>query len=343
MQSKVSICTLSETWLTEAMPSCLFDIPGYNLFRQDRGTANFATGRCKRGGGIIVYVDDSYAVSTAELEHLNVNTPLNESLWLTIKPPNIKKLTVATYYRPPASNFTDFHTSLSIQLDALTLPPKAELVILGDFNVNLLDNNSTSAKQLKLLMKQHALHQIIKTPTRYGSNNATLLDHIYTNSAIIPSDHCTVKTKLEFEGRSYKHYNSSEFQECIRNNQWDSLFTHQRPDEAWAEMLEFITFKLNEICPVRKFKVKQKKADWLTNDIIVALRDKDRILKQAKRSGNAEDLRQAKIARNLAKNLVARVKQIHFREHLARFSGEPKKFWRTLKELLPGKALVTSS
>ena len=264
MQSKVSICTLSETWLTEAMPSCLFDIPGYNLFRKDRGTANFATGRCKRGGGIIVHVDDSYAVSTAELEHLNVNTPLNESLWLTIKPPNIKKLTVATYYRPPASNFTDFHTSLSIQLDALTLSPKAELVILGDFNVNLLDNNSTSAKQLKLLIKQHALHQIIKTPTRYGSNNTTLLDHIYTNSVIIHSptvldvnlsDHCmvcttrnkekTVKTKLEFEGRSYKHYNSSEFQECIRNNQRDSLFTHQRPEEAWAEMLEFITFKGN--------------------------------------------------------------------------------------------------
>ena len=47
---KLDAFAVSESWLSEHLPSQLFEIEGYKIFRQDR--------RNKRAGGVCIYVKD---------------------------------------------------------------------------------------------------------------------------------------------------------------------------------------------------------------------------------------------------------------------------------------------
>ena len=56
----------------------------------------------------------------------------------------------------------------------------SQISILGDFNIDLLVNN-TSTKSWLQLAENFQLHQQINEPTRESLNSATLVDHIFTS------------------------------------------------------------------------------------------------------------------------------------------------------------------
>ena len=49
---------------------------------------------------------------------------------------------------------------------------------------------------------------------------------------------------------------------------------------------------------MRKFKVKEVREPWITNESIEAINDKDRLLRKAKKSGKTTDWEEAKRVRN---------------------------------------------
>ena len=116
---------------------------------------------------------------------------------------------------------------------------RIEVILVGDFNLDILDKNSHSTKEIINTLKQLGLRQIIKEPTRYSHNKDSCLDPFFiffTNSDIIDktgvcnvniSDHQMnlltrkkakfLKLKCNFNGRSYRNYNRDLFQDRIRN------------------------------------------------------------------------------------------------------------------------------
>ena len=63
---------------------------------------------------------------------------------------------------------------------------KSEMYVCRDFNINLLNNEEAEATDLIQNMKSLDLHQKINEPTRFSHlNQATLIDHLYTNSSYI--------------------------------------------------------------------------------------------------------------------------------------------------------------
>ena len=67
------------------------------------------------------------------------------------------------------------------------------LILMGDFNIDLLVDNSHSRVWLDLL-NLHGLTQIITEPTRVTTNSRTLIDHVivsnteyvYSSKAVVP-------------------------------------------------------------------------------------------------------------------------------------------------------------
>ena len=52
------------------------------------------------------------------------------------------------------------------------------------------------------------------------------------------------------------------------------------------------------MCPLKRLRVNARREPWVTNEAIEAIRDKDRLLKKARRTGKVEDWERARRARN---------------------------------------------
>ena len=88
LQKDIDIISLSETWLTSAVPDRLLSIDGFSFpFRCDRD---------RPYGGVAVYVSNSLcAQRLSDLEFPSV-----ESVWLSVEVEG-KNILIGTYYRPP--------------------------------------------------------------------------------------------------------------------------------------------------------------------------------------------------------------------------------------------------
>ena len=170
-EADLIICV--ETSLCSLDSSFHYQIDGFNLFRNDYcPNSNIRT--CY---GTAVYVKDTLTCLTTPTR-CNINDV--EITVTSLKDP-IPKLHVIGIYRSKNKVAVQvlIHT-LKLLLDAL-LPESfstTPVVILGDFNVNLLEESSDKKKLQTYFQQERQFAQIISQCT---TDYHSLLDHIYTN------------------------------------------------------------------------------------------------------------------------------------------------------------------
>ena len=166
------------------------------------------------------------------------------------------------------------------------------------------------------------LEQLVKTHTRIAFRNGvpskTKLDLIFSNSDCITevqtlnyniSDHLAVaatrkkhsrgvEEKINFAGRSYKNYVKADFQNNLLNYDWDRFYGEIDPNTLWDFMEERILEQANNFSPIKIFRVNALREPWITNEAIEAIRDKNKLLQKARKSGKERDWTVAKEARN---------------------------------------------
>ena len=144
---------LSETWLSNGIPDEYLNIKGYQLIRNDRtwGDPNI-NGNIKRGGGVCLYIKEQVIWSDQKYKHLNRSVPYIESQWIEIINPNSKNIIITNMYRPPDGDISDFITTLETAMENLDFT-KNEIFLMGDFNIDYLDNADEKTKKLKTLLK----------------------------------------------------------------------------------------------------------------------------------------------------------------------------------------------
>ena len=91
---------------------------------------------------------------------------------------------IGILYRPPdQSKFLDkFSTAIS----ETTNFDDQEVYILGDLNINLINNQKhtpNGIKRYKEFCSLNGLKQLLTLPTRITKNSTSLLDHVLTNAA----------------------------------------------------------------------------------------------------------------------------------------------------------------
>ena len=174
---------------------------------------------------------------------------------------------------------------------------------MGDFNIDWFEKNNQNYKKLLDLIKPLGLRQLIKNITRPSLQKDSCIDLMITNSDNVEragtidvslSDHLLIhctrrqlrlpKVKCNFTGRSYRNYNKEIFQQNIREANWENFNASSNVTDKWDLFENIIRGTIDNMCPLKDFRIKQKKEPWISNELIELIKDKDNLLKRAKKS-----------------------------------------------------------
>ena len=181
-KSKVAVIGITETKLDKSVLDSEIDIENYTIIRRDRN---------RNGGGVACYIRSDICFN-----ELNIFSSEVENICFNILLKNLQTISIGVFYRPPNQN--RFLEEISKDFNKLHTE-KNEVIILGDLNINLLQNgkyslnikNTSSSEKVTIhpLLKQYKqfisnfdLTQLIMNPTRVTCETSTLIDHILINS-----------------------------------------------------------------------------------------------------------------------------------------------------------------
>ena len=336
--NEIHIFGLSETKLKNFHPDSAFTIDNYQLFRKDRFISRE---RPEQGGGIIVYVKNGVKVE----RRLDLERNEIECVWLEVSPKNSKSFLVGILYRHPNEgvqwneHFEDLMENI--------LANQKEIYLLGDFNRDLINENTKTA--WLEYMEPFGLHQKVNFPTRKIAQSQTLIDHIYCNveanvsSVNVPeiglSDHFPIFltrktncTEPKFSHhtityRSFKFFNEQMFINDLQSAPWDVIKIFDDTNDAletWSSM--FIEI-VDKHLPLKTHRVKYKQQPkWLTPEIIEAMKTRDRFKA-------LNDDPQYKSWRNKVVNLIKQSKKSQFTAIIDENNNNPSSVWKLFKEI----------
>ncbi|KAK6165196.1 hypothetical protein SNE40_023581 [Patella caerulea] len=161
------IC-LTETWISQIAECRNFKLDGYTLFNQPRHTCYDNSNiydkiKSMKNGGVGIYYSNKRHCNIHRLGTFNI-----EHVVFSI--PDIN-LTVVVIYRPNCYKADLFIPNLQILLTELE-NYGGDVIVMGDFNQNLLDGNSTIAR----CMSENGFTQLVNFVTTTGG---TLLDLVF--------------------------------------------------------------------------------------------------------------------------------------------------------------------
>ena len=148
-------------------------------------------------------------------------------------------------------------------------------VIIGDFNINLDDNNNTNQRNTDMkdkllnILPLNSFVQIIKECTRFSSNSlSTLIDHIWVSNfkklvqnCIIDSesDHKLILTTLETKGfvktqqstnsRIYKNFNKDNSKLNLISQPWTNVYQYSDVKLITSEITNLFLQVLDKHAP----------------------------------------------------------------------------------------------
>lgn len=349
-ENNICILGLSETKLKDFHPDSYFFVDNYQFFRRDRVITRE---RQEQGGGIIVYVKNGMKVERRK----DLETNEIECVWLEVFPKMSSSFLVGTIYRHP-NDGVEWNENFEILIEKV-LEKQKEIYLLGDFNRDLLNENTKKA--WLEYMEPFGLHQKVNCATRITSHSQTLIDHIYCNvqenisSVKVPkigiSDHfpifLTRKTNnttpksshYTITYRSYKNFKEQEFLNELQSSPWDVIKVFDNVNdvvETWSSMFMEI---VNRHLPLKKHRVKHKhQPKWLTSEIIEAMKTRDHYK-------SLNDDVHYKIWRNRVGNLIKQSKKTQYTAILNENQNNPGSIWKLFKELRvnkKSKAPITS-
>ena len=271
----LDILSINETRLDDTINDSLVHLNGYDVLRKDRN---------RMGGGVAITINRNELVPDSL-----------EALCVEVRKPKSKPILIVSCYRSPNSDqeVLKLIENLIRNLD----DEGKELVILGDFNYDLVNQSAThnSDKFLEIL-NLYQLHQLINEPTRITETSKTLIDVIITNKPVNYlksgiSDHSLVYTCRKLSVPKSKHevvvtrclkkYNSHEFNEDLKCNFENFDFDTSNPNDMWESWKNIFNVILEKHATTRIRKVRSEYAPWLTNNIKKNMYHRDYLKKMA--------------------------------------------------------------
>ena len=127
----------------------------------------------------------------------------------------------------------------------------------------------------------------------------------------------------------------------LDEHDWNDI-VNMNVDVGWEIMIDRIKNVIDLLCPVKTFKFSDNKPKWLTNDIILLMRERDRCLRKFTKSKLEQDKISMRKARNLSNLAVKKAKSEYIKEQLETYKNDPKKFWKHIASIIPNKKSIVS-
>ena len=146
-----------------------------------------------RGGGLVLYVGSKFLNHSSQINSCSTITKNLEQLWILLDKPNVRKIVVCILYRPLSGDADTAIKELSNSIEYVQSLCDAELVVMGDMNVNYRDRHSKSFDKIKEFERVFNLTQLISEPTRVTLKSTSTID--LTNTLYI-AEHGVLDTIL---------------------------------------------------------------------------------------------------------------------------------------------------
>ena len=217
-----------------------------------------------------------------------------------------------------------------------------ELVLVGDFNINVLDfNESKMVQKFVNLMFRHGLIPTLNKPIRVTRNTATAIDHIITNSVINAefktgiiktniSDHFpiffifksvvdTTEAMEEFiYKRNYSGNSIETFKQKLRKVNWNEI---KRSNESCAKFSQVCTSLCEEYFPKFKIRLNQRKnlSPWITKGMKKSSKRKQKLYEKFLKKRNTFNETAYTAYKSLFEAIKRKSKRNHYSKKILQF------------------------
>ena len=344
---KFSIIILSETWIKDS--SNHINIPGYVSYHSIR-QGN------RRGGGVSIFIANN--IDSVELPSLFVNNDVFDSAGIRA---TIGKeiINIIGVYRPPRSSdgaqTIDRFNSMFPDL-LQTLAPNENNFIVGDFNVDLLNEEpSNSEMDFKEIFASHFYLPLINVPTRESNETNTCIDNIFFNKldptysgslscnisdhhaifSTIPLNDYSGNETVEFSFRCHSTQNIINFrQELEKNLSFFNLYNDFSINERLKILMDIIQNTYEKNCPIKRkiLSLKRIRSPWITSSLRIAIDEKHRLLKLVKSNPLLSE--QFKLFCSNLKKVILDTKKMYYCDKFENISGNIKSTWKVINSLI---------
>ncbi|XP_011158078.1 uncharacterized protein LOC105194715 [Solenopsis invicta] len=337
--SDMHIICMSETWLRSKISDALVDLPGYKLFRRDRGG--------RHGGGVAFYLRENLSASilTGSVKMYN-GTP--EYIIAEIVLEDASNLLLAMVYRLPNVGHINEFQQLFLNLQA----NYRHSVIMGDFNADMASNSYDSA-QINYFVASSNLYLVPYQTTHHLKASSTLLNlriiddaskltafgqhgvaFLFAHDLIFIKYNIKIRRRINttINCRNYENFNEvdflSEIQDIDWTQVWNSDCINRKVEVLNARLLECY----NKHAPLQRIDFKNLPAPWITNELKAAMRERDMARRTWRRRRDDVSYQRFKILRNSVQSAVRVAKREYYLSAFVR-SSNSNKMWSRLRHL----------
>ena len=364
LQYTFDVIAMSETWLTDAIDTDLYNIDGYDLFISSRFHKN--------GGGVAIYVRNIYQSNVLN-DLTNVIENCMESIAIEIILSKRKTICVQCIYRAPNSNLKEFNDKF---VENLNIINKKSCFICGDFNIDLLKHEDhIKTKEFVDQLFSNGYYPLITKPTRVTAFSKTLIDNIYTNELCFPvvsgillndiSDHLPIFTCIRYDDllgsvkqiedtyqnvrilniyifiRTIVHINNiNDSSMYILQNQlylcdWSTVIETDNINKAYDLFLSKFQDVFDQCCPIKmkKINVSANRKPWLTYGLKNACKKKNLLYKQFLKYRSEEECIKYKLYKNKLTKILRIAEKTYYCDKLQKFKNNTKQTWKILNDI----------
>lgn len=332
-----SVIILTETWYDQL--SQMYTPAAYSHF--------FVTRRLRRGGGVSVlvgrdlncYLEAEFTCVTDDYETVAV---LHGSQMFV------------GFYRPPAGCLTAFYAFLERML-AFATENKIELVIGGDFNINMLETDPKQDTMLSII-NSNAFEVVRTSATRITDTSSSLLDFFITNHALSSikadvisadiSDHLPVYMLINKQSERTKRKQTKLFQDVSDENMfkfrtmiisvpWTNLLESCDADLAYESFIESFSSVYHKCFPVKTVKETNKiRKPWISKDIYKQIKQKNRLYARFIKTRDRSIWAEYKHKRNSLVTIIRNAKTAYYNAVFSQNADRPDLTWKAVNTVL---------
>lgn len=352
LDNPFSLIGISETWLNDDDKN-LFDLPSYKSEYSHRANNNH--------GGVAVYIKSNVHYNRRYDIELDVIDC--ESVWVQLNYDFLKldnkSFIFGCIYRSPSSSVKNFCEALQNVMHTLALN-HANVVIMGDFNINLLDLSSPSSLNYSGVYQSFGYECLISIPTRCINNGSTLIDHALSNLSVAPdagvlkvdiSDHYPIFVRFNCHATPTSIFfirqllDRESFIHDVMSTDWSSLICLDDPQMAYTEFSSILLSYIQRHTQVYKCKkvYASPQNPWITEKLLKQLRAKENLYRKTKRKPFNTNLiaRYKRLCNTLTLQLKNAKKQYYERK-VNEAGSNIKKKWEIVNSFLNRKGCLSS-
>ena len=356
------IIGLTETWLNvNTANSLIFKDFNYSHVYETRPLEK--TSDCKNeGGGVSLFIRDHIAFK--KRNDLSVFTPYLELLFVEINLHNRVYL-IGVAYRVPNTKFSLFNDEINAILEPLK--NKYHIILMGDFNVCLMKENSNK-NLFKNTMQTNSLFPTITEPTRVcsierdGQSTITesLIDNIFVNenlacsSGLIYSDisdHYPIFVSIplistpkntesvEIKYRPIDEFRIRKFKFAVANNPiFKSVMSMHSADVAFTTFINSFNQLYDKYFTIFTKKITRKTLlkPWITNEMVEQIKYKH-ALARLYNKGRIDKTSYTDFKNKLTK-VLRQAKIEYFANEFSKKEGDIKGTWQVINKSIKNRS-----